>query len=101
MDEQEPERDGAANRDGSSDVERFSISVTYGPTDNRGVLLKLVSALHRRGIEPLTANLADSGSGQGCFRAAFAATPSRARTAAETLRNVVGVTEVDITRDDQ
>jgi hypothetical protein len=84
--------------DGSAEVERFSIAVTYGPKEGRGALLKLISELHRRGIDPLSVTLADSSGGQRCFCADFTATPNRARTVAETLRQVVGVTEVDITR---
>lgn len=97
------ERDSGGDRAGEpgrhTDSERFSIAVTYGPADNRGVLLKLITALHRRRIDPVALNLADSVDGQRCFRAAFAATPERARVAVETLRNVIGVAEVSIAKD--
>jgi hypothetical protein len=88
-------RDSATGWDADTGVERFSIEIIYGPPDNRGTLLKLISVLHRRGIDPLTASFVDSDRGQRCFRATFAATPSRARIVAETLRNVVGVTDVN------
>ena len=82
-------------------IERFSVEVTYRPEANRGGLLTLLTALHRRGIEPLTVSLTDSVGGKRCFRAAFVATPDRARIAAATLRDVVGVAEVDIATDQQ
>jgi hypothetical protein len=99
MTERNPVQDHITGWDRNAAEERFSIDVLFVPTDRGGDLLKLIGVLHRKGIDPLTASLTDADEGRRCLSAAFASTPSRARTAAETLRNVVGVAKVEITRE--
>lgn len=60
---------------------------------DRATFLAMVSTLHRRGVEVLSAELRPTNGGSPAFTATFVATSTHAATVAASLRNRVDVAD--------
>lgn len=87
---------GPRNGAGES-VAPYSVACSIRGGD-RATLLCLASALHRRGVDVLTAELSGPVAERRTFEATILATPRQAGTVAATLGNLVLVTDVSVER---
>jgi len=76
-------------------VASYLVAVTLWGRD-QSVLLALVSALHRRGVEVVTAQLTEPIADQRRFDATISMTARQARNVEATLGNLVFVADVEV-----
>ncbi len=81
--------------DARTDQTIFSVVASLHSGD-RSTLLGLASALHRRGVDVLTAELTCPVEARRTFEATILATARQAETVEATLRNLVHVAEVRV-----
>lgn len=84
---------GACER--SRDSIAFTLSVEMA-SGGRHQLAFLASALHRRGVDPVTARLQVSGDGSPVFDATFMASRSRAQVVESAMSRLVDVVSVSL-----
>ena len=78
-----------------TELRPYSVAVVLADGDG-SALLSVVSALHRRGVEVLDAELTRSAAGRRSFTATFVATCRQARTVEGSLRNLVHVIRAEV-----
>lgn len=76
-------------------LQQFSVTVDLTGR-NRSALLSLVSTLHRRSVDVLSAELTRATNDGRAFTATFHATSRQARTLEASLRNLVDVVGVEM-----
>lgn len=79
-----------------TDVRSFVLSGVMAATPQRGALLALASALHRRGVDVVEAELERPRRGVRAFNVTFNGTPRQAETVLRTVDNQVYVLEVSL-----
>jgi len=90
----------AGSRPADDETERrYWVSVSLARGDD-AALLTLASALHRRGVSVLAAELTYPVEDHRTFEALIVATPRQARTVEATLRGLVPVTGATVVTDD-
>jgi hypothetical protein len=87
----------ARQHDLGEEVADYWVAVSVDGGDH-STLLALASALHRRGVDVLSAQLSWPIAGRRSFEATIRATPRAARTVEGTLRNLIRVTHVSMAR---